>query len=230
MIIKKILGATEDEVRNKKFNIFLGISLGNKYFTKFRIKKYLEWALENTKDSVLVLIADELHAVNSQVLKNYDKEKSIKLTIKAGADIANCVQKIVNSFPEDKRQLIRVIRWGEITQESGYKILRSKIYNEFKKNNDFKEYILEIVKTHLGEHAPDEPLKIESLARYVLDELPLLLNGVRFEDRHYTLLPYPGLSKLDELVYGLHHKKMFPSLSEELGLITKTVIVEAYVE
>jgi len=47
MLIKTYLNCTEQEIQSKKFNIFVGISLGNKYFTKENIKKYILWALEN---------------------------------------------------------------------------------------------------------------------------------------------------------------------------------------
>ncbi len=49
MMIKTYLNCTEQEIQSKKYNIFVGISLGNKYFTKETIKKYILWALEKYK-------------------------------------------------------------------------------------------------------------------------------------------------------------------------------------
>ena len=64
MIIKNYLGTTKEEVDSKKFNICIGVSLGNKRFTKENIKKYIIWALDKTKEDILILIPDRIHAIN----------------------------------------------------------------------------------------------------------------------------------------------------------------------
>ena len=76
MKIKKIFNTTKKEIESKKFNIFIGISLGNKWFTKENLQEYLNWALENTKEKVLILIADKIHIINYNVRnKKLPKEK-----------------------------------------------------------------------------------------------------------------------------------------------------------
>ncbi len=84
MEIKTYLNCTEQEIQSKKFNIFVGISLGNKYFTKDNIKKYVLWALENTKDDVLVLIADKNHAINYEVFNDYTFERGLQVALRKG--------------------------------------------------------------------------------------------------------------------------------------------------
>jgi predicted acetyltransferase len=61
----KLFGINEEELNSKLFNIFIGISLGNKFLNKEIAEKYLRFCLEKTKEKVLVLIADEIDCVNS---------------------------------------------------------------------------------------------------------------------------------------------------------------------
>jgi len=45
MNIKKYIATNKKEVESKVFNIYIGISIRNKYFTSENIKKYIDWAL-----------------------------------------------------------------------------------------------------------------------------------------------------------------------------------------
>ena len=78
MRIEQYVNTTKDEVESKKHNIWIGVSLGNKYFTKENIRKYIEWALQHTKDSVLVLIGDDIYAINIEVLAGRSKAGALK--------------------------------------------------------------------------------------------------------------------------------------------------------
>jgi tRNA-dependent cyclodipeptide synthase len=75
MRIEKILDADIKDIENRRFNICIGISLGNKYFSKPRIKGFIEWAIKYTKNDVLVWVADTPHSVNFEILKGYTKER-----------------------------------------------------------------------------------------------------------------------------------------------------------
>lgn len=62
--VKESKGISLDEVENRKHNIWLGISLSNKFFTLSTIKLLIEFALEYTKDKVLVWIPGRLQGTN----------------------------------------------------------------------------------------------------------------------------------------------------------------------
>jgi len=59
-----IRGASEKKVKSKKFNIYLGISLHNKWFTKNNMKESILWGLKHTKKRFGLVIADTLQAIN----------------------------------------------------------------------------------------------------------------------------------------------------------------------
>jgi tRNA-dependent cyclodipeptide synthase len=231
MLIKTYLNCTEQDIQAKKFNIFVGISLGNKYFTKENIKKYIVWALENTKDDVLVLIADKNHAINYQVLNAYNPERALQVALRKGTETEDSVKKIVRGLLKEKHHLIKICKWDDARKSSYYQSKIKIFLNEFKENNKFHDFIIKIVQENLNAKAEGLNLEqLEKLSLYVLDELPILLNGVEFEGKIYDLHPYPGLSCLDDLLMGLQNGTMFPKLAKMLEIENKIAEVEAYVE
>jgi hypothetical protein len=56
MKIASYLGVSQKEVEKKTFNILIGVSIGNKLFTKDLFESYLLWANRYTKEKILILI------------------------------------------------------------------------------------------------------------------------------------------------------------------------------
>ena len=76
---------------------------------------------------------------------------------------------------------------------------------------------------------------LDKLAEYVLKEIPLFINGVKYKTENnkwktYSLVPYPGLTSMDKLFIGLQNKEMFPELAERLKITDKIAILEAYIK
>ncbi len=230
MRIENILDADIKAIEYRKFNICIGISLGNKYFTKPRVKEFIEWALRYTKNDVLVWVADLPHAVNFEILKGYTKERAEELAIKKGQEIINSVQKIINSLPKETQSKVYIANWNSISRDETTLNHKKAVYEEFKSNPDFKLFVLNLVKKQLDKRCPKEEYKIERLASYALEELSVLINGIRYGDKAYTLMPYPQATKLNELIHGLQNNELFPKLAQKLLIINKLVMVEAYTE
>ena len=72
---------------------------------------------------------------------------------------------------------------------------------------------------------------MDRLASYVLDELPILVNGFEFNNKIYNLHPYPGCpSLLDDLWIGLRNGHLFPRFSEKINIKNKVGQIEAYID
>jgi isocitrate dehydrogenase len=82
MDIRKYIGTNKKEVESKEFNIYIGISIRNKYFNSEKIKKYINWALDNTKEKIAILIADKIQRFNDKVFFNLSEKSSKKTAIK----------------------------------------------------------------------------------------------------------------------------------------------------
>ena len=231
MKIKSFLNTNNKEIKSKKFNIFIGISLGNKYFSKGNIKDYILWALEHTKDGVLVVIADKIHAINYQILNKYNPNRALDVAVKKGDETEASIKKIINNLPKEKQGRVRIARWDDVRKSKYYKDKIKIIEKEFHKNKEFHDFILKIVRENLGSRVKDLNLEeVESLAQYVLDEIPIILNKVEFDGKSYDLHPYPGLSLMDDLLMGLQKKEFFPALAEKLDIKNKIAIVEGYAD
>jgi len=63
--VRGALGVHGHELLSGRCSLVVGLSLGNRYFSKDdRLKAYLAWATAHTKDRLAVVIPDELHEIN----------------------------------------------------------------------------------------------------------------------------------------------------------------------
>ncbi|MFA5127947.1 MAG: tRNA-dependent cyclodipeptide synthase [Patescibacteria group bacterium] len=231
MRIEKYFNCTQDEIDARQFNFFVGISLGNKYFSKENIEKYILWALDKTKDDVAILIADEIHAINYEVFDGYSAERAASVALRKGTEIEVMINEIKNSLPKEKRHLIKIAKWRDYKESQFYKDSISVIVEEFENDTEFHQYILDIIKENFKKRVDGFGRdKLDRLAAYIIDELPFLLNGLGLEGKNYNLHPYPGSSLLDDLWMGLRQKTIFPELAEKLKIINKVAQIEAYVD
>lgn len=226
MKIATYLNTTENDLQSRKFNIFIGVSLGNKYFSKENIKDYLLWALENTKEKVAVLIPDKIHSVNYEVRSKYSKERAENLAFREGEKIKDVVENILSEIEPEKRSFVNILKWQSI--ETGeHKSMVKILHEEFENNKEFRNLILEIVKENIqSEKLTDSDY--EKLATYPIEELPMLVSGIEYDGLVYDLLPYPGISKIDHLAIDLQEGKNFPEITKKLGVGEKLRLIEAY--
>lgn len=226
MKITAYLNTTEEEVFAKKFNIIIGISLGNKYFTRENVRDYLLWAIENTNERVAVLIPDKIHTVNYEVRSGYKNGKAFKRSVQEGEKVAVMVRNILSEFPPEKQAMVDILKWEEIeTDEHKKKV--AVLHDAYKNNPKFKNTILEIVKEYINSDRFSEA-DYDKLATYPIKELPILVAGIEYNGREYSLLPYPGLSLIDNLKIGLQEGKLFPEIAEKLEIKNKLRLIEAY--
>ncbi|MDD5341112.1 MAG: tRNA-dependent cyclodipeptide synthase [Patescibacteria group bacterium] len=228
MKIGRCLNTTKEEIEAKKFNIFIGISLGNKYFTRENIKGYIDWALANTKEKVAILIPDKIHSVNYEVKSGYKKERAEKLAHKEGDKVLKIVESILGEFDKARRGIVDILTWDKIETEE-YKRMVNVLRQEFSIDDKFRSLILEIVKENVKSDKLTES-DYEKLASYPLEELPMLISGFEYNGVKYDLLPYPGISKIDYLVLDLQEGKSFPDITRKLNIKNRLGLIEAYAE
>jgi len=231
----KYFNVTEEEINKGLFNIFVGISLGNKLLTKELAKKYVKWAYDNTKDNVLVLIADDIDTVNWEIFRGFTKKKAeAKVKEKGGGitDMFERAKKILAREEKDEGYLSKVTigHWSDI-QNEGYLHLREILAEEYKTNPEFKKDVLYFVEKYLEMRTQkvDDETK-DRLAGYIIDELPTLLGGLLWDDTLYNLILYPTYvdSGMSKFVLDVRGGKYFNS--SKLLLRQICVLVEDYLE
>lgn len=235
MRIETYVTTTKDAVDSKEHNIWIGISLGNKYFTKAHIRKYIDWALTYTKESVLVAIIDDIHALNYEVFDKRPKDSALRKARRVGDKKAVEVQEIIRELPEEDRKRIYITRWSDLVNTKYHTYRQKLLFDEFESNKEFHNHIIEIISEGRGDRVAELSEDDQNyLAEYILREIPLFLNGAKYKTRDgwqtYSLIPYPGLGKLDELLIGLQNKIIFPELADKLKITDKIALLEAYVD
>ncbi len=230
MRIVNCLNTTIEDIKTKKFNIFVGISLGNKYFAeKENIKEFIFWALDNSKNDVVVLIPDKIHAVNYEVRSSYSQEKAARAVLRKSEETKKRIEEVLATFNELEKNRVVILTWDGIENDPDYQNRKNILYREFKNNPEFHTRIIEITKESVNQNI----LKLENgdyekLSSYPLDELPILVAGFQYNGRRYNLIPYPGISEIDYLTIDLQNGTSFPEISKGLNIQEKVAIIEAY--
>ncbi len=216
MKIQKTFNTTKEEIESKKFNIFIGISLGNKWFTKENLREYLNWALEHTKDKVLFWIGDKIQAINYNVRnKNHSKYNNNR-ALKNGLKIREMLKDLISELPREKQNKIKILRWGEYEEYDEFcKKYTSIIYNEFKKNPKFQKEILQLIKKLITDRKFSDEEYLE-LSKYLLEEFVGSYSGINYELNYYGMYLYPQESLLHHFIEKLQQGKIFPELNKKL--------------
>ena len=191
MRITNYLNTNPADVASKKFNVFIGVSLGNKYFTKEHLKSYMAWAAENTKDRFAVLIPDKIHAINYEVKNGYSPKRALTVARRKGDEVENMALEISGEL-KIPNQKMRILRWEEIEDEI-HKQMLAIFRKAFHENQEFRAAIIAITKE--TPHLKDLDLndtQHEKLSKYVIDELPLLISGMKRAKSAMNYSPTPA--------------------------------------
>lgn len=227
--IKKYIGTDSVEIQEKKHNIWIPISLSNKVFTPEHIEALIRFALENTKEKVLVLIPGRMHATNYRYFDGMRRSEAIKKGYEDEDACREIVEEVLQSLPEQQQHVIKIANYDDVCTP---KHMRQKevFFRAFAEQGNFYEAVIEVMKDFIAHRGRTfEVGKAESLALYALSELPFFVDGVNVigdEATFYTLNPYPGSGKLDDLEVQIIEGNVFPELTKQLKLQNKVGIID----
>lgn len=235
MHIKTYLNTTQKEVEEKKFNIWIGVSLGNKAFTPNLIREYITWSLKYTKSDVLIVVGDSLQAINLQFLNGYNRIRALKKALRDGDKKELQIQDIISTHFAKNIQKIKLVRYNHVIASKYHEYRLAVLNQAYRENIRFKSRILSILNENKKVSSKKLPPEtIDCLAQYVLKEIPVYLNGAKYGGlpihggTTYTLQIYPGISLIDSLLMDLQSGNTFPELSKKLHITNKIAIVEGY--
>lgn len=226
---------TQEEIDKKLFNIFVGISLGNKLLTPELAKKYVKWAHDNTKDDAVILVANDIDTVNWEIFNGLSHEEALKKVEQKGYGVSGMFDKAIRTLAKEEDDpsyisRMHTIFWSDI-KNPGYEHLREILEEEYKTNKEFRERVLYFVNKYIelrDIEVSDEDK--DRLAGYIINELPTLLGGIYWNDTLYNLILYPTYvdSGMSQFVLDIRGGKYFDS--SKLLLRQICVLVEDYLE
>lgn len=223
---------TEKELKNKPYNIFIGISMGIKPLDNKLAMDYIQWSLEHTKEKVVILIADEIAKINYKVFSGYSEAKSHRKALQEGDQYFTFFNDLLSGLSEEQRKKVIILRWKDISTERLNR-LSNILDEEFLNNPQFKSQLLYFVKKYSEKRGRDlDAKKLDYLAKYLIFELPTILEGIEFKGIRYGLLLYPTFveSGMSKFAMEIENSSVFSNLRKRLGLQSKIVLVEAYIK
>ena len=132
------LNFNPESLKLKRYNVFIGLSLGNRYFKDpNNIKDFLSWSLKNSTSDVLIFIPDKIHAINYQVKDKYRYEKALRTALRKGQQIKQQVEEVSLQFDPIQKQRIKILTWADIEKSGDYERRKKILYEEFANNPQF---------------------------------------------------------------------------------------------
>ena len=210
-------------IEAKSQNILIPICLGNKFFTKSlevtnNTRKYIKWALDNTKEKVLILVVDKIQHTNYLVRGSRATElHSRKRVLEDGKKIEENIKDILSKeFSVDERNRITLIRYEEYEKNDPHcQEVTHEIYREFKNNKEFSDGVLKAVKSSVKDREFSEE-EIWRLCDYVLDEFALTYTGIEYKNSYYGLFIYPRTDSVLFFIEDIKKGEIFTDLIKKL--------------
>lgn len=211
MELHSIRGGTNEELENKTYTIGVGISLGNKWFTPENIVESIRWALDNTKDVVVVYVADTIHAINLEIRNRISHEKALKEVTKSRTDLYAKVQE-VGMF--DSRVVFAT--WDDLTDDK-FKEKVKVTYDFYDTNPDFKNHIYSLVRSYTSKEARKfSDADIHHFGKYLVEEIPEIINRVPIKGLIVDAYTYPYDNDTSKLAEQIQRGEIFPELKARL--------------
>ena len=201
----------------RKYNIGVGISLGNKWFTVENSIALTKWALEHTKECVVVCVADSINAINMEVRNKISPERALRSSLAKGEKILEEVRAHIQSVasPADM-QKIHFAKWDDFHTEQ-YRGKTAFLNSQYETNKEFADTIHNMVRNFTSKETrvfSDE--EIHKLGKYLLEELPELaavttINGVTCEAHAY---PFDG--EFLQFIGQMQRREVFPEIGAKI--------------
>lgn len=217
MQLYKIRGGTKEELHAKKYNIGVGISLGNKWFTPENILGLVEWSLEYTKEYVVVYVADSIHSINIAVRNRKSPEKSKDIASKLGDEILGEVKALADKkFPAEQLVKIYYAKWDDLMAPEFQRKL-DYLNAKYKTDNKFRDEIINLIngftKDENRNFSPEDKIR---LGEYVIAEFPEILSRMPIKGFLFDAYAYPFDGKLVEFIEDIQNGLIFPEIRENI--------------
>jgi tRNA-dependent cyclodipeptide synthase len=213
MELHSLYGGTKEELEAKHYNIGVGISLGNKWFTLDNTVELVKWALQRTREGVVIYIADSIHAINLEVRGHRSKDRAKREADELGTEfLAQIKHKITETFSPEDAQKISYVKWREIDTPD-YHSKVSYLYSLLKTNEAFKLAVETIVRNHTSkEELTFSNEEITQLSTYIIEEMPEQISRVPMGNNVCDAFVYPYASPVTDFFNKIEKGEIFPEI------------------
>ncbi len=219
MELKSIRGGTIQNLQDKQYNLGVGISLGNRWFTVENIIGLIKWCLPRTREYVVVYVADSIHAINLEVRKRISYEKALVLSDKLGTDLLDQVKQLVQeTFSPDEINKIFYVKWNMITDDK-FKSKVKYLYNFYDNNEDFRDHLQLIVKNAIFKENNPRTFSEKDILRltnYIIEELPEQTTRVPMGKYVCDAFVYPYDGEIVKMAEHIQNGEKYPEIKSNI--------------
>lgn len=227
MEFRSIRSGTKEALESKQYNIGVGISLGNKWFTADNILGLVKWSLGHTKEHVVVYVADSIHAINIEVRDRRSPMSAVKKALKLGGDILKSVRERVDlELSDADKSRVYYAKWEEL-HTSEYNKKLEYLYGKYEEDTEFKRAILSLVEGFVNNEVKQfsEEDKVR-LGSYIIEELPEIVSRSPIASIKFDAYAYPHDGELPKFVEMLQSGRIFPEIRENIMDTEPKVFIE----
>lgn len=226
MNLLSIRGGSLSDLENKQYNIGVGVSLGNKWFTVDNTIGLIDWSLRYSKGTVIVYVADTIHAINLEVRKRISSEKALAQAKNMSEEFLNLLQdKARHHFTKSDQDRIIYATWDDVG-DSAYQSHVKYFYQKFESDDAFAFSVKSIVRDWVSkEERTFTENDVTRFSHYILEELPECLLRVPIKGLVCDAYAYPFDGQLPEFIESLQKGDIFPEIKKELGILSPKVFL-----
>ena len=227
MNLYKIRGGNKIDLDSKKYTINVGISLGNKWFTAQNTTDLIQWALEHTKDVVILNVVDLIHSINLEVSEKLSKADALDKAIKLGKEFLSEIQNLVQTkfSAQDKKRII-FTTWNDVVTPE-YKRKVDALYTFYDSNEVFKNTIHDMVRKYISrKNIIYSESDIHKLGNYIIEELPEITCCVPIAGVVCDAYVYPFDGEVTRMVEQIQKGEIFSEILNILMDIKPKVFLE----
>lgn len=217
MQLYKIRGGTIEELEGKKYNIGVGISLGNKWFTSENTVEMIRWALAHSKECVVVYVADSIHSINLEIRNRMTKERAKEAADKMGTEFLEKIKTEVEKlFPIDSKERIIYAKWKDLADDRYLKKV-SFLYEKYETDPVFRNTVEGFVRGFVSkEQRQFTEVEIHYMGSYLIEEIPELINRVPIKKVICDAFCYPFDGVVSAFAEDLEFGRTFPEIKDNI--------------
>lgn len=196
------------------------------------LEQIIRWALEHTRQELLIFIPGRLYAVNAYHLDKMSRARALREGYVTEDQFRTRVEAALEDLSPEKRSHVQIVGYDDLLTPAVVR-RRAVLYRAFSEEGEFYSRVMEVVEDYLiARQRTVSKTRMEAVAVYQLQELPLFIAPVRTidSDTAYVAEVYPGLGKFDRLVRDLVEGGVFPELTQKLQLTEQCGIVNVDLE
>lgn len=158
---------------------FIAVSLFNSYYSAARLEALIRWA-DYTFPSSHLPIFDLPHAFTLTAQRG-SSEGAVRRALEEGRKLHNRVSKIRTNHAIDARKH-KILSWNDLANNRDYLTIRIDVEHAYHEDEKLREACLDMADSFVSASEPSAARRESArrlAVRYLLDELPLLIDSPR---------------------------------------------------